>query len=131
MAQGFYDTFIENMSKGDIDFDTATVKIVLVDTGYTFNASAHNDLADVTAGLRVATETLANAAFSGRVFDADDIEFTAIVGDDIYGYIIYVDSGVEATSYLIYHSGDETEFPIEPAGADLEITFNAGGIGSL
>lgn len=48
MASYAYDSFLHDMAKGDIDFDTVTVKAALV-TGYTPNQTTHTRWSDVSA----------------------------------------------------------------------------------
>lgn len=132
MANALYPEFKENLLKGNIDFDTATVKIVLVDLAdYTYSA-AHDALNDVAAGARVATATLTSITTTDGVFDAADATFTAVTGDVSEALILYVDSGVESTSWLIaFFDTGVTGLPVTPNGGDITITFNASGIFAL
>ena len=47
MASSFYPTVFQHLLKGDVDLDTATVKVLLLTDSYTFSAS-HNDVADLS-----------------------------------------------------------------------------------
>jgi hypothetical protein len=128
-----YTEGIQNIMAGNIDLDTNTFKAVLVDgADYTPDTAAAGDdsLADIAAGGRVAT----SASFGGLsvadgVFDANDISFTGSGGEDSCEYvIIYKDSGVEATSYLVCIFDTGTGLPFTPpAGAwTFNVTWDSG-----
>lgn len=50
MASSFYPTIFQHLLKGDVDLDTAEVKVLLLTDSYTFSA-AHNDVADLSGEL--------------------------------------------------------------------------------
>lgn len=126
MACGVYDPVISGLWNGEFDIAADTYKVILVDLAdYTFSA-AHEFLSSVPAAARVAEGTLANPAMVGRAFDADDITISGVTGDESEALIIYKDTGVEATSRLIYFSDTGTNLPFTPNGGDLAITWDAG-----
>jgi hypothetical protein len=126
MANQLYPKAKEDFISGNIDLTTDTIKIVLVDTAdYTFD-SAHEDLADVAAGGRVATATLGSKTVTSGVFDAADATFSNVTGDQAEALIIYKDSGVEATSRLIAYIDTATGLPITPGGGDITVAFSDG-----
>lgn len=99
MANALYDTGRNAFLTGDIDWVADTIKVVLVDAAdYTVNLSTDDFLADIIAGARVATATLANKSASAGVADADDVTFLGVSGDISEALVIYKDTGVEATS---------------------------------
>jgi len=126
MACSAYDSYISAIQKGDIDIDVDTFKVMLIDTAdYTYDV-AHDFLSDVPAAARVATATLAGVTIVGRAFDANDVTFTAVSGDVSEALIIYKDSGVEATSQLIYFSDTASNLPVTPNGGDITVTWDSG-----
>lgn len=132
MANAIYPEFKEHLLKGDIDFDTATITAVLVDgADYTYSA-AHDALDDIPAGARVATANLASVTTVDGLIDAADTTFTAATGDVSEIIILYVNSGVEATSYLIlYLDTGVTGLPVTPNGGDIVVQWNGSGIVQL
>ena len=75
MANALYDKFKEDCLEGVHTLSTDDIRFVLVDLAdYTFSA-AHEDLADVPAGARVAVTSagVGSKAVTGGVFDAADI----------------------------------------------------------
>jgi len=126
MACGTYDSYISAIQEGDIDVTSDIFKVILIDTAdYTFDA-ADDFLSDIPAAARVATATLANVAIVGRAFDADNVTFTAVTGDESEAFVIYKDTGTEGTSQLILYSDDATNLPVTPNGGDITMTWDSG-----
>ncbi len=128
MANALYNPYKQSLPDSSApDLSSVDVKVVLVDTDdYTFSA-AHNDLADVAAGSRVATSgNLASKTITNGAFDADDITFSAVSGDQSEALIVYYDSTVEATSILIaYIDTVSSGLPVTPNGGDITVTWGA------
>lgn len=133
MANAIYPTFKKALLDGDVALDSSDVKAVLVDLAdYTYSA-AHDFLADVASGARVATSgNLGSKTTTGGTFDAADFSFTAATGDQAEAIILYVDTGNEATSRLIaYYDTGVTGLPVTPNGGDINVAVNASGFFSL
>jgi hypothetical protein len=96
MANALFDPGREGFLLGEIDWDTAVIKVALV-RGYTFNA-AHKFVSDVTTagGTLVATSAaLASKTGTSGVADAADVTFTAVgAGPAITSYIAFQSSAV-------------------------------------
>jgi hypothetical protein len=96
MANLLFDPGREGFLAGEIDWDTAVVKVSLV-RGYTFNA-AHRFVSDVTTagGTLVATSAALTAkTITNGIADAADITFTAVTaGAAIPGLLVYQSSAV-------------------------------------
>ena len=107
------------------------IKATLVDTGaYTFNA-AHTVIGDIPAGARIATGTLANKTWTGAVFDADDLTYTAVpagtgTGTAAEALVLWVDTGTPATSFLIAYFDTATGLPVTPNGGNIQIIWDNG-----
>ena len=134
MANAIYPKWKEAVIQASANSSLAgNVKAVLVDLAdYTYSA-AHEFLSDIAAGGRVATSgNLATKTFVGGLFDADNVVFTAVSGDVSEAVVLYVDSGVAATSRLIaFFDTGVTGLPVTPNGGDINLNFNASGIFQL
>lgn len=135
MANKIYPKYKEALLTGgaNISLTGGNVKAVLVDLGdYTYD-DAHDFLADIAAGARVATSgNLANKDVTDGVFDADDPAFTSVTGDESEAIVIYIDTGSAATSRLVaFFDTGVTGLPVTPNTGDINITFNASGIFAL
>lgn len=128
MANALYDKARKAFLDKDIDMLVDDIKVVLVDTNdYTVDISDHDFLDDVPVGARVATSgNLASKSTTGGVFDAADITFTSVTGDQSEALVIYRDSGDHATSQLIAYIDVATGLPVTPNGGNISITWDAG-----
>lgn len=128
MANALYDKGREGFLDGSIDWDTDTIKAVLVDAGtYTINLSTHDNLDDIPAGARVATSAaLGSKTVTAGVADAADVTFTAVSGATVEYIILYKDTGVEATSRLICAFDTATGLPATPNGGDIVVAWDNG-----
>lgn len=134
MSNAWYPEYVEAVLTGaaNVDLTTGTLKATLVDTAdYTYS-SAHDFIADVPSGARVATTTLASPTVTGKVLDADDATFSSVTGDQAEAIVIWKDTGSEATSRLVlYLDTGVTGLPVTPSGGDVLVTWDATGIAAL
>lgn len=110
-----FDPGREGFLAGEIDWDTAVIKVSLV-RGYTFSAS-HKFVSDVTGagGTLVSTSAaLGSKTITNGIADAADTSFTSVAaGSAIPCYIIYQSSAVtggadvatSAQRLISYHDG--------------------------
>jgi hypothetical protein len=128
MASGLYAKGREGFLDGSIDWDTNTIKCVLIDTAdYTVNLATHDNLDDVPAGARVGTPaTLGTKTATDGVADAADVTFTAVTGDPSEAIVIWKDTGTESTSRLIAYIDTGTGLPVTPNGGDITIAWDNG-----
>ena len=128
MANLIYPKAKEAFLSGSIDLSSDTIKCILIDTDdYTYNA-ADDYLNDVPAGARVGTaQTLASKTVTNGVFDAADVTFSTVTGDQSEAVLIYKDTGVEATSNLIaLLDTAQNGLPITPNGGDIDVAWDSG-----
>lgn len=109
----------------------ADIKVVLLDSGYTYSA-AHDMHDDITGSTIVATSgNLASKTTTAGTFDAADVVFSAVTGDTVTQFVIYKDTGVSSTSPLIAHFDTATGLSVAPNGGDITLAWNASGIFSI
>lgn len=125
----------EGFLDGSIDWDTATIKAILV-RGYTFSDS-HKFVSDITGagGSIVSTSpAFANKAATNGVADADDVVFPAVPGGaPIPVVAIFQSSAVTggadvaaSAQRLIAHLDTGTNFPLTPTGQSVTLSFDNG-----
>ena len=128
MANALFDKARQRFLEGQFNWNTDTIKAVLVDTGtYTVNLSAHEFLSDISTGARIAT----SGAFTGKTTtggaaDANDVTFTSVTGASIEAIVLYKDTGTDSTSPLIAFIDTATGLPITPNGGDIIVTWDNG-----
>lgn len=129
MANAIYDEYKEALmdALANVDLVAGTVKATLIDAAdYTFSQT-HDFIDDVPAAARVATATLANKSVANGVFDADDVTFSAVTGDQCEAILIWIDTATESTSRLVaYLDTGITGLPVTPNGGDIIVQWDAG-----
>lgn len=133
MPTGLYDLGRQAFLDGDIDWSLDTIRVVFIDTSaYTVNLVAHQFLADVPAPARVGTPAaLVNKTSTIGIADADDVVFVALAGPSCEAILIYKDTGLEATSRLIWYCDTGVGLPFQPGGTNVTLTWSAQGIFKL
>lgn len=116
MANVIYGKALHSLLKADIDFDTATIKVMLVGTTYTAIAAetkrdSHNFRSDVTDEITGTNYSAGGATLSGVTITRDDTnniyKITATnpqwasASFTAYGAVFYVSTGNAATDILL------------------------------
>lgn len=125
----------EGFLTGEIDWDTATIKVALM-RGYTYN-SAHKFMSDLTgagATIVATTAALGSKTTTNGVAGAADTTFTAVpTGAACSSLVIYQSSAVgggadvaTTAQRVIAYIDNATGLPITPNGADINVTFDTG-----
>lgn len=130
MANALYPKFKENLLKGNIDFDTGTVKAYLVDLAdYTYSAS-HALLADLPVAARVSVSNVDGVTVTNNVVDSNNVVLTAVSGDQAEAVVLTISMG--GTEYLVaYWDTGVVGLPVTPNGGDININVNELGLFSL
>src|SRR6476661_5775450 len=135
MANALFDPGREGFLAGEIDWDTAVIKIALV-RAYTFSA-AHKFVSDVTTAsgvLHVTSAALGTKTITSGVADAAYVTFTAVTANaSNHSVLVFQSSAVTggadvaATAQrLIAWIDTGTNFPIVPNGGDVTIAWDNG-----
>ena len=125
MANALYDTGRNAFLRGDLSWNSHTFKVVLVSSSYTVNLTTHQYLSSIPSGARIATSSALTTSLPGAgVADASDITFASVTGSQVTQFVIYRDTGSEATSQLVAYFDTATNLPITPNGGDISITWS-------
>lgn len=141
MASFLYDEFRRslggNPTHSVIDLEDDTFSVFFVDEGDdTISQASDVDAADRTAGAQVPAFSSAPALQNNAstissnvlVWDADDLTFSSLSGDQVESYDIFKDSGTDTTSPMVGNFDDATGLPLTPSGGNVTIVFHANGI---
>lgn len=133
MANALYPISKKAFLDGEIDLLDNDIRVILVDLADYSYSAAHDFLDDVPGAARVATSgALGTKSTTSGTFDAADVTFSAVTGDQSEALIIYQHTGTEGTSRLIaFFDTGVTGLPVTPNGGDITVTWNASGIFSL
>jgi hypothetical protein len=134
-ANALYDEGRAGFLTAESDWDTATIKLVLVDSAdYSVNLATHKFLSSVPSGARVATSgALASKTSTAGVADAADVTLSAVTGDPSEAIIIVQSSAVgggadvaDTAQRLIGYIDTATGLPVTPNGGDITVQFDSG-----
>jgi hypothetical protein len=138
MANALYDLARQSFLSQSpaLDFDTDTIKDMLVDTGnYTVNLATHQYMNTNTlaSAAKVGTpQTLGSKTVSAGVADAADVTHTAVSGNSVEAIVLWKDGGGGGTSAsgttdpLICYIDTATGLPVTPNGGDITIAWDSG-----
>ena len=134
MANALYPKFKAQLMKAAIDLSSAslTLRAISIDlASYTYSAS-HEFLSDVGAPARIKKSnplTGKTVNLTTGAFDSDDPTMESVPGGtDIDAIILYIDTGVDATSRLLmFQDTNISTVPFTPDGSDIRIIVDAGG----
>lgn len=140
MANALFNPGREGFLLGEIDYDTAVMKVALV-RSYTFNA-AHKFVSDVTGAsgvLHATSAALASKTGTSGTADAADITFTTPAANASGHSLLYFQSSAvtgggdvaASAQRLIAWVDTGTGLPVTPNGADIQVVFNASGLFTL
>jgi hypothetical protein len=116
----------EHMLRGEIAHLTANIRVFLVDAAtYTYNPT-HETLVSVPVGSRIANGLLSGKVATNGIFDASNLTFVAVAGATAEYLVIVMDSGTEATSWLIAFIDTAIGLPVTPTGGDIVVQWDDG-----
>ena len=133
MANAIYPKYKEAIlqSAANSNMASGTVKVALVDTG-TYSYSATHEFQSSLTGVVGTPQTIGSKTLTNGVFDAADVTFPTVSGNNAEALVIFIDTGTPGTSRLIaYIDTGVTGLPVTPNGGDIGVTWNASGIFAL
>lgn len=127
MANAFYNKGKEKLLQAQINMLTGTIKAALVKSAYTVNLATHEFLSDLGAAILNTNQALTSRSVSNGVFDAADTTWTSVTAGDTASFVvIFLDTGVAATSPLIAYLDTVTNLPATTNGGDIQIQWDNG-----
>lgn len=131
MANALYDSFVNSymtQAANQVDLDADDIRAICLDAAdYTPNLATDDFLNDIPMAARVAVSgSLTGKTVTGRVFDADDVTFTGVTGDQFEYVALYKHTGVESTSRLICLFDTATGLALTPSGGDVIARWDNG-----
>ncbi len=129
MANALYESGRQGFLTGNVDWDTNTFALYLIDHGTdTPNTSTDDNVDDLGAGARIGAKgtMTANASSGGGVADATDVTLTAVSGASAESINIFKDTGSEPSSTLVVFIDSATGLPVTPNGGNINIVWDNG-----
>jgi hypothetical protein len=136
MANALFNAYRNVVVQGTApNLSTSTVRGIFVDHADDIpNPVTDQFLSDIAAAARVPSSGA--PALTGKtfgtvdvgVFDADDLTFAALTGDQVESLVLYVDTGTASTSRLLAVWDTASGLPLTPNGGDVIVRWDASGI---
>lgn len=139
MANALFDAFrngILGSHATRVDLDADTISMMGVDHADDTPVVATDDfMDDIASAARVpafasvpnlASKTIGTIAVG--VFDAADLVFSSLSGDQFESMVMFKNSGTDTTSNVIAYWDTAGGLPFTPNGGDLTVVFSASGI---
>ena len=136
MASLLFNIAKTNIAKADMAVETADIRAILVDSGYSADADHVNvddgAAANELSGTGYVRKTLASKAVAQdntndrASFDADDITWTGLDAGTAAAVVLYQHITNDADSILLAYI--DSGFPFVSNGGDFTIQWNANGI---
>jgi hypothetical protein len=133
MADTAYSLFLQALLAGTYDLSSASVKLMLVEIGvghYVPNFTTDEFVSIVAGGDQIAiSSALSSKSITDGLFDAADTIFSAVPAGPAGGaLLLFIDTGSQASSPLIYYLDSYSGLPVTPTGADINVAFSGLGI---
>lgn len=126
MASALFNPGREGFLDGSIDFDTDDIRVMLVKSTYTYDAT-DKFIADIGAVDNGRTAALASKTVTDGVADAADTSLTATDAAACNALIVFKHTGSDATARLICYLDTGTGLPLTPAaGGTVNIVWDSG-----
>lgn len=145
MASALYNSGKVKLGNGAIDWDTDTIKLMLVTSSYTPNIDSDEFIDDVSAnevansgsysagGVTLTTAVTQDNTNDRAIYDATDLTggsaITSFTGQFRYA-VFYKSTGTPSTSPVICYI-DFTGAAVSVVGSTITITWDAAGVFNL
>jgi hypothetical protein len=128
MADFMYPSIKEKMLSGQFNWLSDSIVAILVASGKYTPSVNHASLLDLPVTARVATsDVLTGRTVVNNVVDADDYLFSNVSGPQVAAVVLAVNSGTEATSWLIaYLDKGVSGLPFNPSDGPAQLAWDNG-----
>ena len=125
MANTLYPKGAEKTLKGQINWESDTIKACIVPSSYAYDAT-DEFLTDLGSTIGTA-QTLTNKSAALGTFNCDDLSFPAIAsGATCKAIVLYKDTGSSATSPVLEYIDQITGWPLATNGGVIDVQMDNG-----
>lgn len=132
-ANALYDIGRQGFLDGSIDWDTAVIKVALVDSAvYTVNLATNQFMSSI-ASVVATSAALTTKTVTAGVADGDDFAFATVTGAASEALVIYQSSAVgggadvaSSAQRLIGYIDTATGLPVTPNGGNINVVWDSG-----
>ena len=132
MATGFYQSGLTAILEGQIDLESDSIAVFLIDSGsYTVDLLSDSTIEDIADAARVSEVTLSGKSVVNGVFDCDAFTFSSVTGTNADAVVLFLNRDDVEECLLICYIDNAPEFPLTPDGTDITINPSATGLFGL
>jgi hypothetical protein len=129
MADKIYPKTKAQLMIGALDLRSGTMKAALLDAA-TYTYSDAHEFVSSLSGIIARSQPFTGRAvnLTTAAFDSDDPTCQSVTGSDVDRLALYLDTGSDATSRLIFFKDTGiTTVPFTPDGSDIRLLVHANG----
>jgi hypothetical protein len=124
MANVLYGKAKQSLLNGQINVSSQPLKVLLVDSAYTFSQNTHQFVSDIPpSSIKARSIALVNIQNVLGTLDADDLTITDYPGDAFKSLILYAEGASDSTSRLIAYIDTATGVPFAGINTEFNITI--------
>lgn len=127
-----YDALREAVGKGQLNLQTADIRLLPIRKAhYTPNFATHRNLTAIPSAARgPVSGTLPNKQVLATGWPTSDkaVSTNTEYTDEVDAIVLYLHTGTESTSILLYFDDEVTGLPTAPSGDSMEWSFDGTGI---
>lgn len=124
MANRRYDRCGKLAATAGINWVAGDMKVALLIAAYSFDATAHQFVTDLGANIVARSLNLTGKTDVAGILKSDAASFPALTGARCLYAVVFVDTGSDATSSLLYYIDTATNLPGTPIGIDVTCQFD-------
>jgi hypothetical protein len=127
MANAVYPLFKQTILSTGLNLTSATIKVILLSSGYTYSAS-HQFISDLGANIIARTAALSSKTVTNGVFNAaSPATASAVASGTVSKLAIANDTGTDSASPLImFIDTVSSGLPVTANGGDINVNLDTG-----
>lgn len=133
MSNALYPLWKQEVEKGTANtaLNAGNVYATLVTSAYTYSA-AHQFRSSLTGTTLDSAAALAATTYTNGQFGASNMTFSAVAaGTTFNAVVIWINTGVAATSPLVAYFDTEVGLPVTSNGSDIVCAWSGTGLFAL
>lgn len=123
MANRLYPKGRAKFAEALVAWSTHNFKVAALLTGYTYSAT-HEFVTDLGGNIVARSSNLTGKTSVGGILKSDPASFASLTGGRVLYLVIFRDTGVDATSPLLYYIDTASNLPFTPNGITTTVQFD-------
>ncbi len=123
MANSRYNQAGALAGAGGVGWTTNNIKVAALSSGYTFDPT-HQFVTALGANIVARSANLGSKTNTAGVLTSAMAVFAAMTGAPVLFLAIFIDTGTDSTSSLLYYVDTATNLPFTPNGIDIDVQWD-------